>query len=428
MNNLSLQTIQIATQKSPSESVSKGDSGAGAIDSGVTKSSFQTTLNKQVQANESQNRPTQESKQPSTKSVLENKIPSKQRASDQLAAKLQVQAKARTGDHVVNDAKLVLDDSGSVKRALAVEGLIQKKSSASDDGDTKVETSAVGISDVNSGVVDASSAIAPMVLGAFKGIQTQVSPTLDDALSKELTRGKSIGIPGNDAQVTQSMEKRLGEKASSDTSQWVDSVLANTAKQSGIDESSVSKLLFDTSKDSTRESVLKEVAMPANYQAVLQANTPLSAQLVGSANVISSYPGKSGWDQAISQKVVWMVGAGEQSATLTLNPPDLGPLQVVIHVHNDQADTTFISDNKEVRQALENGMSNLRDKMSDAGIQLGQANVSTGSQSQQEFQRATQSRSATASNDSGSIDPQILGVVGTESLVRITNGLVDTFA
>jgi flagellar hook-length control protein FliK len=32
-----------------------------------------------------------------------------------------------------------------------------------------------------------------------------------------------------------------------------------------------------------------------------------------------------------------MVGSEEQTASLTLNPPDLGPLQVVLSVSNDQA-------------------------------------------------------------------------------------------
>ena len=66
--------------------------------------------------------------------------------------------------------------------------------------------------------------------------------------------------------------------------------------------------------------------------------------------MIQAYPGKTGWNEAISQKIVWMVGASEQSATLTLNPKDLGPLQVVIQVNNEKADATFISENPEVRK------------------------------------------------------------------------------
>lgn len=112
---------------------------------------------------------------------------------------------------------------------------------------------------------------------------------------------------------------------------------------------------------------------------------------------------------------------------MTLNPPDLGPLKVVINVHNDQADTTFISDNDEVRKALEAGMSHLRDKMNESGIQLGQANVSTSQQSQQEFQQSAQAKANQSfknqtSSELSSQDSQ------PKVTVRISEGLVDTFA
>lgn len=96
--------------------------------------------------------------------------------------------------------------------------------------------------------------------------------------------------------------------------------------------------------------------------------------------------GQTAWNQAISQKVVWMAAGGEQTASLTLNPPDLGPLQVIIHVHNGQTDTTFLSDQADVRRALEDGMANLRDMMNQSGMQLGQADVRSGQQQAQSQQ------------------------------------------
>jgi len=124
--------------------------------------------------------------------------------------------------------------------------------------------------------------------------------------------------------------------------------------------------------------------------------------------------------------VVWMVGAGEQSATLMLNPPDLGPLQVVINVHNDKADTTFISNNAEVRQALQDGMANLREKMGEYGIQLGQANVSSGGNPQQDFQQATQNRPNSQFNNNAPA-LSVEKPTNVNTLVRVANGLVDTF-
>lgn len=164
----------------------------------------------------------------------------------------------------------------------------------------------------------------------------------------------------------------------------------------------------------------KPLAAPA-------VESPQGAQQAVSSHVAEPFSGKATWNQAISQRVLWMVGAGEQSATLTLNPPDLGPLQVVVQVHNGMADTRFTSDNAEVRQALQDGMENLREKMRESGVQLGQTNVQSGEQSRQEFQQATQQNNLDARKSSNSNTAQN---VPTLSQVKsyVANGLVDTFA
>ena len=101
------------------------------------------------------------------------------------------------------------------------------------------------------------------------------------------------------------------------------------------------------------------------------------------ADKLTGRVGTPAWDQQLGQKVVWMAAGGDQSATLTLNPPDLGPVQVVLMVTNDQADAAFMSAQPEVRQALEAAMPRLREMMSEAGIAFGSATVSAGTPEQQ---------------------------------------------
>lgn len=93
--------------------------------------------------------------------------------------------------------------------------------------------------------------------------------------------------------------------------------------------------------------------------------------------------GTDGWDQALGQKVIWMAKGAEQTATLTLNPPDLGPMQITLNVSNNHATATFTAHQPEVRHALETSMPRLREMLNEAGIQLGQSNVSAGSPNQQ---------------------------------------------
>jgi flagellar hook-length control protein FliK len=166
-------------------------------------------------------------------------------------------------------------------------------------------------------------------------------------------------------------------------------------------------------------------ALTAAQQA---AQTALRAAPGHASDIIAPKVGTPGWDQAVGQRVVWMVAGAEQSASLTLNPPDLGPLQVVLNVSNSTANATFVAAQPEVRQALEAAMPRLRDMLGDAGIQLGQATVSSGMQQNQgDAQAQASQRSFGASGNARSdvADTQIH--VSRGRAVSAGNGLVDTF-
>ncbi len=134
------------------------------------------------------------------------------------------------------------------------------------------------------------------------------------------------------------------------------------------------------------EPILKEA--PADLSRLAAQLQPGALQQAAAAvavpaDKLTGRVGTPAWDQQLGQKVVWMAAGGDQSATLTLNPPDLGPVQVVLTVTNDQADAAFMSAQPEVRQALEAAMPRLREMMSEAGIAFGNATVSAGTPEQQ---------------------------------------------
>lgn len=247
--------------------------------------------------------------------------------------------------------------------------------------------------------------------------QTKFGPVLDGTLSAV----KNPLIAGsNDSDTHAQIDQVL------DHTRWLSDVAGK-----GINENvNLSKAVLNAVKDviGAKELTVTPSIQPQIAQVQSQLAVQQVAQPLASSNFINVYPGKTGWDQAISQKVMWMVGAGEQSASLTLNPPDLGPLKVVIHVHNDQADTTFISDNDEVRRALESGLSHLRDKMHESGVQLGQANVSSSSQSQQQFQQAAQNRALAQEQAKQSENLPVENILRSRQIIHTANGLVDTFA
>lgn len=163
--------------------------------------------------------------------------------------------------------------------------------------------------------------------------------------------------------------------------------------------------------------------------------TPIQtpSPITGAASPLPQGIGNDQWNYQVAQHVRWQIDSQQSSATITLNPPELGPLQIVVQIDGGQANTSFGTDNPDARRALEESMSKLREAMSEAGINLGEASVgSFNGSAQQERQHqadAWQSRSSEPSSgpvrDATAALPAAAEIVTT---VRIRNGLVDTYA
>ncbi|MBU1394666.1 MAG: flagellar hook-length control protein FliK [Gammaproteobacteria bacterium] len=137
--------------------------------------------------------------------------------------------------------------------------------------------------------------------------------------------------------------------------------------------------------------------------------------------------GTTAWNQALGEKVVWMAAGAQQTATLTLNPQNMGPLQIVLNISNEQATASFFSAQPEVRQALEAAFPRLKEMMNEAGIQLEQATVSADTPRQDDPSGRQAQRVAPpfgGTGDGASAGPQTLHLPAQQS----GRGLVDTFA
>ena len=201
---------------------------------------------------------------------------------------------------------------------------------------------------------------------------------------------------------------------------------AATGKLTGVDVNSLTAKPFadadavaETSQESNR-------AIAASMAPVQQAAAHQAPAVKTGADRIAPYVGTPAWDKAIGQRVVWMISAEQQSASLTLNPPDLGPLQVVLNISSTQANASFYAAQPEVRQAIEAALPKLREMLGDAGIQLGQANVSAGTPQQQDaYSGAPAQLLSSQAVPSASLNATP-AVTETRRIVR--DGLIDTFA
>ncbi|BBI98774.1 flagellar hook-length control protein [Ferrigenium kumadai] len=142
--------------------------------------------------------------------------------------------------------------------------------------------------------------------------------------------------------------------------------------------------------------------------------------------------GNSGWADDFSQKITWMSTQQNQVAELHLNPPDLGPLDVVLKISDSQATALFTSPHGAVREAVENALPKLREMLADNGITLGNTTVSDQAPRDRDTQGFMGQGSGTAAQQGGGGSAARLEGASTAAAqvatVRRHNGMVDTFA
>jgi flagellar hook-length control protein FliK len=151
----------------------------------------------------------------------------------------------------------------------------------------------------------------------------------------------------------------------------------------------------------------------------------------GSAPAITTPLGGHGWADEFSQTIRWVATQQNQVAELHLNPPNLGPLDVVLKISDNQATALFTSPHGAVRDAVENALPKLREILADNGIMLGNTTVSDQSprdRSMDEFMNqgfgaAVQPETSVAASEAG-LSPS----AAQTTAVRRHNGMVDTFA
>jgi flagellar hook-length control protein FliK len=133
------------------------------------------------------------------------------------------------------------------------------------------------------------------------------------------------------------------------------------------------------------------------------------------------------WAEEFSQKITWLTTQKNQSAELHLNPPQLGPLDVVVKVNGDQATAMFSSPHAAVREAIEQALPKLREMMADSGIMLGNAMVSDQTSKNEQHAASRQTQHNTKSPVGRTEQTSDAQQIRVTALSR-HNGLVDTFA
>lgn len=244
----------------------------------------------------------------------------------------------------------------------------------------------------------------------------------------------------SDTAATAAIGSRKGNAAATDLPA-PPAVAADDGKTAGIlgaadDKATAKVAAFDQLLTQADAKTVAVVTAGADAPPVTATNNIHTASHTPPANVeatahVATPVRDPNWGKDFSQKVVWVAGQDKQSAQLTLNPPQLGPVEVTINVSRDQTTAVFSSPHVEVRQAIESALPQLREAMAAAGIQLGQASVNSESFRQQQEQQQAQAQSGQSRRHGD--DGILAGDSGSDTIIRSTPikqglGLVDTFA
>jgi len=161
-------------------------------------------------------------------------------------------------------------------------------------------------------------------------------------------------------------------------------------------------------------------------------NVLANDKTANSLQTISSPLNSNGWTEEFSQKITWMGTQQNQVAELHLNPPNLGPLDVVLKISDNQATALFTSPHSAVRDAVENALPRLREMLADNGIMLGNTMVSDQSPRDRSADGLIDHGAGAPARHENSDDVPGVAVVSLATTQALTtrqhNGMVDTFA
>ncbi|HET8706431.1 MAG TPA: flagellar hook-length control protein FliK, partial [Pseudomonadales bacterium] len=117
-----------------------------------------------------------------------------------------------------------------------------------------------------------------------------------------------------------------------------------------------------------------------------------------------------------------------QSADISINPPDMGPIEAKVQLQQDQVNVTFSAQHAPVKEALEQSLPKLREMMAQNGVNLGNVDVRDYSQSQSQQQswgRHESSHSYAGGADSMEAEEE---QITASKQVVAGRGLVDFYA
>ncbi|MDX2426131.1 MAG: flagellar hook-length control protein FliK [Cycloclasticus sp.] len=187
----------------------------------------------------------------------------------------------------------------------------------------------------------------------------------------------------------------------------------------------LSKDVILTKTSANGESLLNNVS---NIAAANQ-QLPTSQVLVDKPMLQLETPmGNARWGQDFNQRVQWMVGQSMNGAQIRLTPQHMGPVEVRIHVQNDQTTISFTAQHGATREAIDAALPKLREMLSEQNINLVDVDISQHSFAEQRDQQALNKDNDQSASSVEPDQEESLFNQASNGQQRVYSGLFSDFA
>jgi flagellar hook-length control protein FliK len=158
----------------------------------------------------------------------------------------------------------------------------------------------------------------------------------------------------------------------------------------------------------------------------LQLSAELDQQRELKADVEKSLQlnkGQLAWGDAISERITMAAAKDIQQATIHLDPPELGAMELKLEVNEERQTQVQVQvQNPQVKEALESSATRLREMLEKEGLQLANLDVSDQSQQQQQGDSDSSSQGGDGFMTNGDEDE-----VEVTPTIRVSDSLLDTY-
>lgn len=199
-------------------------------------------------------------------------------------------------------------------------------------------------------------------------------------------------------------------------------------------EQAVSKL---SETGALAKSIIQEPVPPSIIRLDSQVNPLVQQEDLAQGQkteiTIAQTVGSKIWQPSLGQRILWMANGDIKQASIHLDPPELGPLEVTLNMENDKAKIVFSSSHILTKEALETAYPKLKEMLGSEGIDLVDYSIEL---NQNATNTEANNREDRNSNGVFVPDNKIKSVNGDnlsandeeQPTVRILNGLVDYYA